>query len=236
MSEDGIIGIVTGLDFEARSLRSAAGRSAVADRFRIVASGPGPEAARDCAEKLAGEGCGLLVSMGLAGGLSPDLRAGAAVLADRVHISAGAARMVDAVRHARLVQMMSDWPTRPVSGGLLSLDTVAPTCEAKATYHAETGALAVDMESAGVAEAAAFLNLPFLAVRIVADPAHRAIPPAALAGMLPGGGVDPLAVLRALLRRPHDLPGVLSLARDSRIAREALGRFGELFLPLLLAG
>lgn len=236
MADAGIIGIVTGLDFEARSLRAAARRSGMDGRVRIMASGPGPAAARRCAEALAGEGCGLLLSMGLAGGLAPDLPAGAAVFADRVQDAGGARHAADAAWHARLMALMQDWPMRPVAGGMLSLETPVSTVTAKARHHAETGALAVDMESLGVAEAAAARGCPFLVARIVADPAQRAIPPAALAGMLAGGGVDPVAVLRALVRRPRDLPGVLALARDSRAARRALGRFGELFLPLLLTG
>ncbi len=73
-----------------------------------------------------------------------------------------------------------------------------PACSvaAKATLRAASGALAIDMESAAVAEAAAEAGVPFLVLRVIADPADRAIPPVALHGVAPDGSRRPWAVLR----------------------------------------
>ena len=54
----------------------------------------------------------------------------------------------------------------------------------------------VDMESHHVARLAPAHGLSFAAVRVVIDPAHRAVPEAALAGMLPSGGTSVTAVMR----------------------------------------
>ena len=72
------------------------------------------------------------------------------------------------------------------------------------------------------AEVAAYYGLPFAVLRVVLDPAHRTIPPSALAGAREDGETDPLAVVRALMKRPGDLPGLLRLAEDTRRASRAL--------------
>jgi adenosylhomocysteine nucleosidase len=95
---------------------------------------------------------------------------------------------------------------------------------AKAALHATTGAAAVDMESALVARAAERHGLPFAILRAIADPAHCALPPAALAAMRADGAIDVAAVLRALGREPRQLPALIRLALDSRRAFGALTR------------
>ena len=50
----------------------------------------------------------------------------------------------------------------------------------KARAWIDTGALAVDLESAVVARAAAAAGIPFLVLRAIADPATRHLPPARL--------------------------------------------------------
>ena len=79
----------------------------------------------------------------------------------------------------------------------------------KADLHRTTGALAVDMESHVVARAARRHRLPFAAARVVCDPAHRALPPAARIGMKPDGRMDLPAVLRSVLAEPGQLPALI---------------------------
>jgi hypothetical protein len=57
---------------------------------------------------------------------------------------------------------------------------------------------------------------------VVIDPVDRSLPPAALAGMRGDGSTDVLAVLRSLLARPGQLPALLEVARDARIAQRTL--------------
>jgi nucleoside phosphorylase len=95
---------------------------------------------------------------------------------------------------------------------------------AKAALHASTGAAAVDMESAVVARAAARHRLPFAILRAIADPAQRALPPAALVALRPDGGIDRAAIVAALARAPLQLPALARLALDARRAFAALVR------------
>jgi len=61
-------------------------------------------------------------------------------------------------------------------------------------------------------------------VRVVIDPAHRPVPPAALIGMRPDGRADIGAVLRDLLVRPLQLSLLTRIAMDAFTARTAMQR------------
>ena len=65
------------------------------------------------------------------------------------------------------------------------------------------------------------------------DPAHRAIPPSALAGARDDGETDPVAVLKTLMKRPGDLPVLLRLAGDTRKASRVLLRSRQALGPFL---
>jgi hypothetical protein len=58
----------------------------------------------------------------------------------------------------------------------------------------------------------------------VADGAGEALPRAAAVGLNPDGSPAPGRVLAALLRRPAELPALLSLARASAAAHASLRR------------
>ncbi len=109
-----------------------------------------------------------------------------------------------------------------VSGKLASVAAPVTTPAQKARLFSETGAVAVDMESAIAARLAAEKGLPFLVVRVIADDARLALPAAALAGVDADGMVRPLATAMALLSRPGEIFGLLRLARATAEARRRL--------------
>jgi hypothetical protein len=80
------------------------------------------------------------------------------------------------------------------------------------------------MESHLVAEVAARRALPFLAIRVIADPASRALPQLVLNASRPDGSVRVGGVILELVRRPGDLAALWTLARDYRAAMRSLGR------------
>ena len=67
-----------------------------------------------------------------------------------------------------------------------------------------------------MARIAAELALPFAVLRVIADPAERALPPAALAGMRTDGGMDVGAVLASLAKSPAPIAGSHSRCRRGR--------------------
>lgn len=204
----GFVLTVSGL---AREARIAAG-----ENVRPIAAG-GARLVR-LIEAAIGEGAQGILSFGIAGGLDTRLRPGDAMLATA--ITAGTERWpVDAAWRARLAARLSD----SRAGNLAGVDAPVLSPAAKQALAA-TGALAVDMESHIAARLAAAHGLAFAALRVVCDPAERAIPPAAIAGIREDGGTDLTAILRALLAAPGQLPAMIRLAGDARAAFATLER------------
>jgi len=61
-------------------------------------------------------------------------------------------------------------------------------------------------------------------LRVVVDPAHRRVPPAALIGMRPDGRANLSAILRDLMARPSQLTPLARVAVDALAARSAMAR------------
>lgn len=100
----------------------------------------------------------------------------------------------------------------------------APVIEpaGKRSLRDATSSVAVDMESHIAAEAAEAHGLPFAACRVIIDPAHRALPPAALVNLRLDGTPDVVAVLRSVISQPRQLPALIRVAADARAAQLAL--------------
>ena len=98
----------------------------------------------------------------------------------------------------------------------------------KAVLHAETGASAVDMESHIAAAYATEAGLPFAALRVISDPATRALPAIARNAIKPNGNIDLKKVLRGLARNPFTLRALVSTGIDFNRALRILARVPRL--------
>jgi hopanoid-associated phosphorylase len=169
-----------------------------------------------------------ILSFGVAGGLSPKLRPGDVVVASSVVTASGISRPCPDWSRSLLKDL--PWAHHmPVFG---AAEPVASVLEKEALWSA-TGAGAVDMESGPVAEIAALYGLPFAVLRVVLDPAHRALPVSALAGTRDDGQTDPIAVVKSLMKRPGDLPALIRLADDTSKAKRGLLRGRKALGPFL---
>ena len=121
-----------------------------------------------------------------------------------------------------------------ISGMILSVS--APICEPrdKRVLYVNTGAIAVDMESHIVATVGAAHGLPMAAMRVITDPAERALPASAVAAMRPDGTANIGAMIRSLLTRPRELPALFQTALDAFAARATLLRGRHLLDPIFL--
>ena len=167
-----------------------------------------------------------MISFGVAGGLTSNLRAGDWVVASAV-VEAQNVRATDAAWSGKLLGMIAGAVYAPIVG----VDTPVAEVAKKRELHRVTGAAAVDMESHVVARLAAAHGLAFAAVRVVVDPADRELPPAALLGMRPDGRADISAVLRDLMTRPSQLTPLARIAVDAFAARAAMLRVRRLLGP-----
>lgn len=164
-------------------------------------------------------GAKAVISFGIAGGLQPGLKPGTTIIGQTID-DGGVRAEADGAWIGRLSAALP----HALVADLAGVD--GPVCgvDSKRALHRATRAAAVDMESHIVARLAAQHGVPFAALRIVADPAERAVPSAAAVGMRADGSADIGAVLRVLGRRPGELPGLIRTALDARSAFVALLR------------
>lgn len=175
------------------------------DVFAVVGGGQAAQLEADL-DDMAAMFPGLIVSAGIAGALDPALRPGDVVID-------GDADMIE-----RLRELLPNARVGAVIGG----DTPVVTAEAKRALAARTGGLVADMESHIARRVARARGFPFAAIRAVADTADQSLPPAALVGMAPDGGMALGAVLLSLARQPGQLPGLMAVGRHAGRAFKAL--------------
>jgi adenosylhomocysteine nucleosidase len=162
-----------------------------------------------------------VISFGVAGGLDPSLRSGDVVVA--TEITAGDTRwLAGSALNEELIARVALGRRRVVRGILAGVEEVVAGRSCKAALHLETGAAAVDMESHIAADYATAAGLPFAALRVISDPANRALPALARSVIKPNGEIDLRKVLGGLVRNPRTLHALVSTGIDFNRALRSL--------------
>lgn len=147
----------------------------------------------------------------------------------RVAARAAAVKLLDEVKPTRVIAAgfcgalapdlrVGDVVTSP---HIVTADRLVTTPATKAQLRAESGADAVDMESAAVEAVCRDRGTSFRAVRAVSDTADAALSPE-LVKLLSGGSVSVSRAVAALLRRPALLGEFRRLGRDTAVAARTL--------------
>jgi adenosylhomocysteine nucleosidase len=205
--------IVTGLVQEARI---AAGPG-----MAVICSSSDPRQLRALLATLDPVSFRGVISFGVAGGLDPALKSGDIVVATEV--MAGDARWLAGLAlNDELVARLALGRRRVVRGGLAGVEQVIGARAGKAALWSETGAAAVDMESHIAAAYAEESGLPFAALRVISDPASRALPAIAMSAIKPNGDIDLRKVLRGVARNPMSLRALVSTGIDFNRALRSL--------------
>ena len=184
----------------------------------VVCAGASAERAAALSRELIAAGCQGLLSFGIAGALAPDLDGGDLVVAHGLRDAEGKDHTADAAWRSALTAQMDENFLHYREGSILGSARPLMNAADKADAFAESGCLAVDMESAAMAVEAVKSGLPFLAVRAIADRAGDDLPTLVENAVRPDGRPAVGRVLAALLKRPGDLPATLRLARQSELA------------------
>lgn len=217
-------GVVAALAAEARALGRTQprgeGLAVLADGNLLAVSGMGTQAARSAAQRLIDAGATSLVSWGLAGGLDPDLEAGA-VCVPREIIAANGNRLRTARPWQESLASAVSAARRVGGDALLTAERALETVAEKSAARRATGACAVDMESSAVAQVAEAHGVPFIAVRVIVDTAGDSVP-RAVAAASRAGRVHVGRLIIALARSPLEIGSLLRLARRYRVALRSL--------------
>lgn len=205
--EDHPIVVVTGMAFEAR-IATAPGVVTICGTADFIS---------DSLRQAVARGCRGIASFGIAGGLAPDLLPGTCVVAREIVTSSERYGV-----HVRWSQHLLQTIRGAREGHFVGVSEPVSTPHEKRELARLTGAVAVDMESGIAVKAASFHGLPFAAVRIVADPSDRALPPAARIPLSREGRPNMAAVLRSIIGEPRQLSALIRVGRDTQRARAAL--------------
>jgi adenosylhomocysteine nucleosidase len=187
-------------------------------RGRLVAlaiAGVGAENAyRSTCELLASISASGVLSIGFAGGLRDSLRVADLLLASEV---------IDEKSGERFPCDGNVWP---VDGGqrgaLLASAEVVNAVDAKRALAARWDAMAVDMESSGVARASKEVGLPFGAVKVISDVADESIAIDFQRCRSDDGGLSTWKIVREGMASPQGISDLWRLAKSSRQAAARL--------------
>lgn len=168
------------------------------------------------------EGVGALIGVGISGGLSQELKAGDLVLASEV-LDEG--KVVYKTTGEGIDFALKTLTARGINvrqGSIVSTSNALLTADAKHDIYEKTGALAVDMESAGLAAVAVKKGVPFFILRAICDDAGEALSPDLYACLSEGGGVRPGQLIGSCIRRPAMVAEMMRLRRSYNLALSAL--------------
>jgi adenosylhomocysteine nucleosidase len=192
----------------------------------LVANGPGPKLAGEAVaiakgrEELTG-----LVSTGFCGALDPALKPLDIFIATEILPSHYDCALPNRDREGALLHSLACARGSVRSGTLLSIDRVASTMAEKSELQTTTGAAAIEMEAAGVAEKAKAYNLPVCCIRVVTDTATESFPLDFNRMRDASGRFSRTKIVAAAFRRPSVFPKLIELNKRCKLAAEALGDF-----------
>jgi adenosylhomocysteine nucleosidase len=194
-----------------------------------IATGIGIERARQAARRAFEKipEAKLAISTGVAGALSEGLAAGDLIVADRLVLSAegrgDSAAQVLSIDRGELERLQESLRAAAIpfsTGAMLTSARALTTVADKRGAKAATGAVAVDMESAAIADEARIRGVPFVCVRAILDTADEDV----IGAELPDedGNVAPLRAAGFLIRNPGAIVKLSRLGRNLGIAAKSL--------------
>ncbi|HUO03691.1 MAG TPA: hypothetical protein VMU16_00710 [Candidatus Binataceae bacterium] len=199
-----------------------------AKEFSAVGHGIGIHRARETAKRVLDlmPQPELIVGTGVAGALSAGLKPGDLVIADRIiaiESEGGPARAAVSTAGDHLIEIGGSLKRAGIAystGGLLTSHRVLATGAEKRRAKEITGAIAVDMEAAAIADEAAARSIPFAVIRAVLDEVDEEVFGSEIADE--HGRVRPLAAASYLARNPRAAFKIPRLMRNISIATNSI--------------
>lgn len=188
-------------------------------RIAIVEAGTGSVRARRATQALLdAHKPRWIISTGFAGALGTDLKVGNIVVANELVGLHSEPLKID-------LGMASD-PARGLHvGRTLTVDRMVRTIADKQALAAESGAIAVDMETLAVATVCRETKTRFMAVRAISDDMSADLPPEVLSLIGETGAVRLGAVIGSLWKRPSSYKDMCRMREHAMEAADRLADF-----------
>ena len=172
----------------------------------ILLTGIGRDnARRTVAVEIARQRPSLVLTCGFAGGLAPALAIG---------------DVIGETADEPLRQKLENSGVIPTK--LFCADRIATTTVEKNKLRSETGADAVEMESAAIQDLCREQGIPCATIRVISDPANEDLPLDFNELAKPDRSLDYGKLLRAVAGSPGKIGGLLRLQKQTRFAAEKL--------------
>lgn len=220
---DSTVGIVVALPEELRTLTNIKlkqGECIQLGKLLIAYGGAGMANAREAAQSLLHKGAKQLVSWGCAAGLAKDLKPGDLLLADKV-VSEQNQFDTDTFWCNHVRQTLQS-VVSVHNGRLFTSKDLISSSLRKYQIQQDRQTIALDMESAAIAEVAKENGMPFLVIRSIADPVTMDLPAAVLAGLNDQGQVELPKLLLHLISHPWEIVGLIRLGLHFHAAQKTL--------------
>ena len=224
------IGIIAALPAEAKCLYSKKLKAGLPIEIQqdvfLCLSGIGHESALFAAKKLAALKVDALISWGVAGAIDNSLNSGDVILAKSI------------INEGNRYSISEDWlnrvsdhflPSEPniFNGDIASSKEICASTTDKQHLLKKTGALAVDMESAAIAETATANNLDLLVIRTISDNADTAIPEAVLKHTNNMGQPRIFNFMLSCIMNPNQIREISSLASGYKKGLASLSEIAQ---------
>lgn len=171
--------------------------------------------------------------LGVAGGLTPELRVGDVVIADSIVSQRGGDRVsLVSAESQWLDRLPRDLNVRVATAPIASSEEILLLPSAKRALRDATGAAAVDMESLAVVRVCRNAHVPVQVVRAISDDLDERLPTEIGELLDPAGNPRFLHAAWRILRRPNLFRELRSLARNSAAACRTLKIVAAALFPL----
>lgn len=220
------IGVIAALPIEARCL-SAVGISIgesvqIEPGIYIRVAGMGRDNAARAAKQFIDENVQLLVSWGVAGALGEQAKSGELLIPETILNATGQVLEVNHSLIERLQKYAELKSIKTVTGKLTEAKDIIDTIEEKQALNLETGAIAVDMESAAILEQTLHNHVDFLCIRVISDDVTTLIPAVVTQNTTGTGELKLAGLILSLCRTPADLGSLIKLAKGFNQAKGTL--------------
>lgn len=196
----------------------------------LLVSGASPERLAEALEKEIIHDIRAVISFGVAGGLNPEIKTGEIINPDEVYFD-GQTYATDAELNERFRSRLVAQGLFVQTGMIAGSTQVVASPEEKAKMFEMIGAAAVDMESHVAAAWAAEHGLPFAALRVISDAAHRSLPQAVLNAVTAEGEIRLRPIITGVLKDIRQVKKLLHAGLDSRKAFNKLAQCQALLGP-----
>lgn len=200
----------------------------------VTRVGVGPENASSASRWLISKGVTGLAGIGFAGGLFPGLKAGDLVIAKAVsylnHNHTSGPWKANAVHVNAFLSALIAEGIFAHCGHIVTSPQAVLTAKSKTKLFHQTQALAVDMESAAIAQNAAKADIACIILRAICDPADYNVPQALYACLDKNGKIQWATLMMNLVRKPSLVKKLHRMARQFAAARAALRRGGQILI------